>query len=121
MEYQIPLKSDQILYAITLDLEYYAISGYDSPCVVAYSYNVRTAEGTVIQSDSIGGTNTGTVANFGTVTKNILIDLLQRPFSTGHEYLVLTIEYSMDGQVTNSQNQMCQAKIGFTNIEARYK
>lgn len=121
VEYQMELKPDKFLYAVTFDLEYYAISGYESPCMVAYTYSVKTVEGAVIQSGSINGTHTGDSSNFGTVTHNILVDLLQNPFATEAGYLILTIEYSMSGQVTSAHVQMCQAKISFTNIQARYK
>lgn len=121
VEYQIELKPDRFLYAVTFDLEYYAIRGYESPCNVSYAYSVKTAEGTVIQSDSIEGTTTGSTANFGTVKKNILVDLLQKPFATDAGYLILTIGYSMAGQVTSAHEQICQANISFTGIQARYK
>lgn len=121
VEYRMELKPDKFLYAVTFDLEYYAIRGYESPCMVAYAYSVKTVEGTVIQSGSIDGTTTGSTSNFGTVTHNILVDLLQNPFETEAGYLILIIEYSMSGQVTSAHEQVCQAKISFTNIQARYK
>lgn len=121
VEYQIALKSDKFLYAVTFDIEYYAIQGYDSPCMVAYEYSVSTVEGAVIQADRINDTTTGSTTNFGTVTKNVLVDFLQKSFETDYEYLVLKIGYSMSGQVTSTQEQVCQAKISFTDIQARYK
>ena len=122
VQYQIPL-TDKFLYAIVFDLEYYAIRGYESPCSVGYEYSLSTVEGTVIASDSVQSDATGSVTNFGKVTKNIFIDLLQQAFATDHDYLVLTISYNMAGQVTSGgdREQMCQAHIAFTDIQARYK
>lgn len=121
IQYQVPLVSNKMLYAITFDLEYYAIKGYDSRCVVSYEYSVETVEGMVIQSDSITPVTTGSSDNLGTVNANILVDLLQKNFSTVHDSLVLKLAYSMEGQITSSQEQIAQANISYTNIQARYK
>lgn len=120
VQYQIPL-TDKFLYGIVFDLMYHAIRGYESSCSIGYEYSLTTVEGTVIASDSVQSGPTGSVTNFGTVTKNVFIDLLQQAFTTEHDHLILTIKYNMAGQVTSSHEQISQAYIEFTNIQARYK
>ena len=120
VQYQIPM-TDKFLYGIAFDLEYYAIRGYDSPCSVGYEYSLTTVEGTVIASYSVQSDATGSATNYGTVTKNIFIDLLQQTFATEYDHLILDIKYNMAGQVTSGGDQLCQAHIEFTNIQARYK
>lgn len=120
-QYNIALDADKLLYNVTFDLVYYAIAGYDSLCQVAYSYSLKTVEGVVIQEDSIDPVKTGTVGNYAPVTKNILVDLLQAKFTTASSHLILTLGYSMSGQVTSSQEQMSQASITFSEIKAHYK
>lgn len=121
VQYQIPINTEKFLYAVTFDLEYYAIRGYESPCSVGYEYSLSTVEGTVIQTDSVSSGPTGSSTNHGTVTKNVFVDLLQKPFITSNPNLLLTIKYNMAGQVTSGSEQVCQASISFTDIQARYK
>lgn len=123
VEYQIPLDNNKMLYGVAFDLEYYAIRAtvYNGECTVAYTYSLKTVEGTVIQSDSISPVTTGTTENFGTVTRNIMIDLLQKAFATNGDHVILKLEYSMTGRVVTAQDQISGASISFSNIQAKYK
>ena len=127
IQYQIPINTEKFLYAITFDLEYYAIRGYESPCSVGYEYSLATSEGAVIQSDSVQSDATGSVTNYGKVTKNIFVDLLQQAFATEDDYLILTLKYNMAGQITDGvsdkddEGVVVQSHIKFSNIQARYK
>lgn len=127
IQYQIPVNTEKFLYAVTFDLEFYAIRGYESPCSVGYEYSLATTEGAVIQSDSVQSGPTGSTTNYGTVTKNIFVDLLQQAFSTEGDHLTLTLKYNMAGQITggvsdkDNEGVVVQSHIKFSNIQARYK